>query len=446
MPSIEDKFRFFAVKVNNGSGVIFQPNTRDFTYILSVKHNIEKAGNTVCSVKEIEITRNNGDNISATELYIHEKLDLILIIVPYLGDNDYILTTEEPLRNEALQIFGYPTYLKDEIVKSTDLPCKCGLEQIEKTSYEIISENPMFTFNRTAAKNMIGFSGSGIFRINGNNLILKGIFPRLNDPEAAHNKINGLYIEGINEIIKKNGLLELLPDYMCNFSFLKNDAFALEAGFASSNIEFTKNFLKGKTQEVITSPLTPNEIKKLFKNRLVLFNQDESFLQSKGIWILWLEFLTILNIVKKENYSIEKIKEIFNNIRLISVDGDGDWSDQLTNMVYSDYRGLKKDGIVIIGISKPPADDETYILDKRIPHIANAIKDKKKSHDRGLLQIDDGISFPLEDYKFIHIEYFKKKSIIKKHAEYADILDDDVLLQKLIIEYKILIEDEQKYN
>lgn len=115
-------------------------------------------------------------------------------------------------------------------------------------------------------------------------------------------------------------------------------------------------------------------------------------------------------------------------------------------MVYSDYRGLKKDGIVIIGISKPPADDETYILDKRIPHIANAIRDNKKSHNRGLLQIDDGISFPLEDYKFIHIEYFKKKSIIKNHAEYADILDDDVLLQKLIIEYKILIEDEQKYN
>lgn len=442
MPSIEDKLRFFAVKVNNGSGVIFQPNTTEYTYILSVKHNIEKAGNRICSAKEIEITRNNGDNISASELYIHDNLDLILIIVPYLGDNDYILTTEEPLRNEALQIFGYPTYLKDEVVKSTDLPCKCGLEQIEKTSYEIISENPMFTFNRTAAKNMIGFSGSGIFRINGNNLILKGIFPRLNDAEAAHNKINGFYITGINEIIRKNGLLELLPDYMCNFSFLKNDAFALEAGFASSNIEFTKNYLKSKTKEVITSPLTPNEIKKLFKNRLVLFNQDESFLQSKGIWILWLEFLTILNIVKKENYTIEKIKEIFNNIRLISVDGGGDWSDQLSNMIYSDYRGLKKDGIVIIGISKPPADDETYILDKRIPHIANAIKDNKKSHDRGLLKIDDGISFPLEDYKFIHIEYFKKKSIIKKHAEYAEILDDDVLLQKLIIEYKILTEDE----
>ncbi|SDX52554.1 ABC-three component system protein [Flavobacterium degerlachei] len=446
MPSIEDKLRFFAVKVNNGSGVIFQPNTTEYTYILSVKHNVEKEDKSILDIGDIIVKRNNEEIVVVNQAIAHENLDLIILIVPYIGNPNFILTTSEPIRDEELNIFGYPDYLKTQLIKTTNLVCKCGLAQVPNISYEITSNNPMYSFNRGAQQNVIGFSGSGIFKINGENLILKGIFPRLNDPEGAHSKINGLYIAGLNEIIRKNGLLELLPDYMCNFSFLKNDAFALQAGFASSNIEFTKNFLISKTQDVINSTLTPNEIKNLFKNRLVLFNQDESFLQSRGIWILWLEFLTILNIVKKENYTIEKIKEIFNNIRLISVDGDGDWSDQLTNMVYSDYRGLKKDGIVIIGISKPPADDETYILDKRIPHIANAIKDNKKSHDRGLLQIDDGISFPLEDYKFIHIEYFKKKSIIKKHAQYADILDDDVLLQKLIIEYKILIEDEQKYN
>lgn len=442
MPSIEDKLRFFAVKVNNGSGVIFQPNTTEYTYILSVKHNIEKPDKSILDNGDIIVHRNNEEIVVVNQVIAHKDLDLIILIVPYIGNPDFILTTAEPIRDEELNIFGYPDYLKTQLIKTTNLVCKCGLTQVPNISYEIISNNSLYTFNRGAQQNVIGFSGSGIFKINGNNLVLKGIFPRLNDPEGAHNKINGFYIEGINEIIRENGLLELLPDYMCNFSFLKNGAFDLQAGFASQNIEFTKNFLKSKTQEIINSPLTPIEIKNLFKNRLLLFNQDESFLQSKGIWILWLEFLTILNIVKKENYNIEKIKEVFNNIRLISVDGDGDWSDQLTNMVYSDYRGLKKDGIVIIGISKPPADEETYILDKRIPHIANAIKDKRKGHDRGLLQIDNGITFPLEDYKFIHIEYFKKKSIIKKHIEYADILDDDALLEKLIVEYKILLEHE----
>ena len=442
MPSIEDKLRFFAVKVNNGSGVIFQPNTTEYTYILSVKHNIEKLDKSILDIENIIVQRNNEEIITVNRVIAHENLDLIILIVPYIGNPNFILTTAEPLRDEELNIFGYPDYLKTQLIKTTNLSCKCGLVQVTNISFEITSNNSLYSFNRGAQQNVIGFSGSGIFKINGNNLVLKGIFPRLNDPEAAHNKINGFYITGINEIIRKNDLLELLPDYMCDFSFLKNDVFDLQAGFANPNIEFTKNFLKSKTQEIINSPLTPNEIKKLFENRLLLFNQDDSFLQSKGIWILWLEFLTILNIVKKENYNIEKIKEIFNNIRLISVDGDGDWAEQLTNMVYSDYRGLKKDGIVIIGISKPPADDETYILDKRIPHIASAITEKRKGHDRALLQIDNGITFPLEDYKFIHIEYFKKKSIIKKHTEYADILDDDVLLEKLITEYKILLEHE----
>lgn len=439
MPSIEEKLRFFAVKVNNGSGCIFQPNTTEFSYVLSVKHNIERADKTLLNIEEITVQRNDSTPLTILNIYIHDELDLILLKVEYVGNPEYNLTVSEPIREEQLIVYGYPTYLQG---RSTDLPCVCGLSIQTGISYEITSSNPMHTFNRGAQQNVIGFSGSGIFKIEGNNIILKGIFPRLNDSEGAHNKINGFYIDPINELIRSNELSELLPNYMCDFSFLKSETFNLEAGFANGNIEFTKNFLKSKTQEIINSPLTPIGIKKLFEKRLILFNQHSSFLQSKGLWILWLEFLTILNIIKKEDYSIEKIKEIFNNIRLISVDGEGDWSDQLTNMVYSDYRGLKKDGIVIIGISKPPADEETYILDKRIPHIASAIKDKIKSHDRGLLQIDNGINFPLEEYKFIHIEYFKKRSIVKKHAEYAEILDDDELLEKLIIEYKILIEDE----
>jgi hypothetical protein len=439
MPSIEEKLRFFAVRVNNGSGCIFQPNTIEFSYILSVKHNIEKEDKSIYPIEEIKVIRNNGDIIVIDSIYIHDNQDLILLKVPYLGSPEYILTASEPIREEKLAVFGYPEYLEG---KTTDLQCVCGMSIQTGISYEITSINPMYTFNKGAQKNVVGFSGSGIFKIEDDNIILKGIFPRLNDSEGAHNKINGFNINPINELIRNNGLLELLPDYMCNFSFLKNEVFNLDAGFANADIEFTKNFLKSKTEEIISSPLTPIGIKKLFEKRLILFNQDSSFLQSKGLWILWLEFLTILNILKKEEYTEEKVKDIFNNIRLISVDGDGDWSEQLTNMVYSDYRGLKKEGIVIIGISKSPADEETYVLDKAIPHIANAIKEKRKSHDRGLLQIDDGINFPLEEYKFIHIEYFKKRSIIKKHVEYAEILDDDKLLEKLVIEYKILKENE----
>jgi hypothetical protein len=442
MPSIEEKLRFFTVKVNKGSGCIFQPNTSEFSYILSVRHNIEKEDKSIHLIEDIKVIKYNGDKVIIDSVFIHDSLDLILIKVPYIGNEEYILTVSEPVLGEELELFGYPNYLKNEVIKTTNLSCNCGLQKELNTSYEIISSSQLFSFNKNAANNVVGFSGGGIFKINGENLILNGIFPRLNDSEGAHNKINGYYMHCFNDIIKENGLLELLPDYMCNFSFLKSKSFNLEAGFAQNNIEFTKNFLKNKTEEIISSSLTPIGIKNLFENRLILFNQDINYLQSKGLWIIWLEFLTILNIVKKENNSEKSLKSIFNNIRLISTDENNDWSHQLTNMVYSDYRGLKKNGIVVIGISVPPADEETYTLDKGIPHIAYAIKANRKSHDRGLLQIDDGINFPLEDYKFIHIEYFKKRAIIKKHTEYAEILDDDELLEKLIVEYKILTENE----
>ena len=33
-----DKLRFYSVKVNNGSGCLFQPETKDYSYILTAKH------------------------------------------------------------------------------------------------------------------------------------------------------------------------------------------------------------------------------------------------------------------------------------------------------------------------------------------------------------------------------------------------------------------------
>ena len=41
MATLGELYRYYTVVVNNGSGCLFQPPDQDFTYVLTVKHNLQ---------------------------------------------------------------------------------------------------------------------------------------------------------------------------------------------------------------------------------------------------------------------------------------------------------------------------------------------------------------------------------------------------------------------
>jgi hypothetical protein len=446
-----DKAREYVVIVNGGSGCLMHSMTDEYMYVLTAKHNINNNNNlekiTYFIFRENNWVEKNlqiGLLTEGENYFPHLDKDIAILKIQFLQDYKelYRLDCLAEDKND-FHLLGYPEirrkgnpqninewFRRDNNLQIND-PRNNG--QFEAA----IPGSP--TINEVR-----GDSGGCLMKIINDKLYVAGIQNSMADANEQLGRVRFTTLNSFDEIIKlyPEKLAPIFPCYLKSFSFLKNEAFNLYAGFADENIKYVKNYLKNKTQEVVTSPLTPIGIKKMFENRLLLFNQTDEVLQSKSVWVIWLEFLTILNILKNENCTEDNVKDVFNSIRLICSDSQRDWSEELTNIVYSDYRELKKNGTVVIGISKPPADDETYILEKKIPHIANAIKAEKQELDRSLLRIDDGINFPLEDYRFIHIEYFKKQAIIKKHADYAEIEDDAILLEKLKTEYLILLKNE----
>lgn len=195
MPSIEEQLRFFAVKVNDGSGCIFQPDTKDYTYVLTVKHNLEiknEADEKILMPKEsIRIYRENveSDALAIVDYQVHGNLDLALIVIPFIGASEMTLSYSNPVKDDSLILYGYPNRLKELAEKRDDVRCICNLRRADGYGSELRTEQGQHTWDINTQNSMLGFSGCGIFSDLNGTLILRGIFPALKDPTGANDKL-----------------------------------------------------------------------------------------------------------------------------------------------------------------------------------------------------------------------------------------------------------------
>jgi hypothetical protein len=245
-------------------------------------------------------------------------------------------------------------------------------------------------------------------------------------------------ISYFDEIIARYpGVLSaMLPPYLRCFSFLQQAAFDIDGSFFDQDIVMARNLLKRKTQEIVDSNMTPRIIKDLFNERLLIYGNDTGVLQSHAIWLVWLEFLTILKIAKGEQLDEAGLKKIFNSTRLFHSNTDKDWAFEMMNIMYSDYKGLEDNGIVFVSVAKDPEEGMNVV--KRGATIGS-IAQVKRNKDSALMNIDEGRKSPFDHFTFAHINCFKKQAILKEHAAYAEIDDEDILFEKLKTEFNGLL-------
>ena len=401
MPTIDEQLRFFAVKVNNGSGCIFQPDTTEYTYVLTVKHNLVKEGKSICVPDEIIIKRFNldGDKIKIRDVYIHANIDIALLVVEYLGNENYTLSYTNPKRYEKVRVFGYPEYLKTQPIHTTSIICSSDLEHDPSVSFEIITDDTMHTFNRGAQQNIVGFSGSGIFFENGEQLILKGIFPRLIDPEGAHNKVNGIYISCFDEIIKNNNLLELIPSCLTSFEFHRDKAFdTINPAIMNCVSDHIKN--------ILDSGITPKSVSGEFKGELCMpydMNYQNKITNPK-LWKSWLELLVYLDIsTDNPDYSFNVFCR---NIKLYHSE-NYHIMDQFVGVFLQDQElisKIKNNDIIAYSSENTPAGSK-YLEKGRINKIVSNIYKQRSIDPR--IKIDDPSK--MKTFSCIHIEHFADK-------------------------------------
>ncbi len=157
-------------------------------------------------------------------------------------------------------------------------------------------------------------------------------------------------------------------------------------------------------------------------------------LLSKELWITWLEYLIILNLVKDNDITEGTLEENFNSFRILFSNTTKDWSAQFKEITQSDFRGLSQNGCIIVSTKSKP---DKYIIP------SNAIDDIIRANNVQAVEmlIDEGVEHPFKSYKLIHLYAFQKKCIIEKEEDYRDYnsLSEQELIAKLKAEYEELL-------
>ncbi|MFY0632097.1 MAG: hypothetical protein JXR05_17185 [Flavobacteriaceae bacterium] len=416
--SIDDQYKKYSVKVNSGSGCLVQPSTNEYSYVITVKHNVES---DIENNQLPKIFNSDENQIEAIKIFPHPDHDLAIIKVVYQIDiNLHIKSNIKDY--SVLYLFGYPDNKTQDEVKTKKVIGKL----IEKNDPFFVLSSDSFD----GQDDVVGFSGCGVYQEINEIIYLSGIEYRMDSYNDDEGRINIYPICFVEEIIESNidQLKRVYPIYLSNFSFLHDDAFKLEVDALNEvRIEATRITLKNKALEIIQSDITPYGIKQLFEERILLDDKCPEHLSFKNVWIAWLEFLTIMNIVKDYDINNDVLSEIFNTARLKYSDKD-DWTDLIrTDLLNSDYLGLKPDSTVIVSTKKTP--EYTFRIPKE--RLVNIVKVPDK---RGI-RTDDGISHPFNSFNFVHLEFFKKECIIQRLDSYENINDQNELLQILKQQY-----------
>jgi len=434
------KLPFFTVKVESGSGCLFQPMSDQYSYILTARHVIKDSALPLSIVRQT--INDNGDLVEEEltmigEPFYHPDPDnydaAIIKVQKVMDQNTDLLRLENPFDATGIcTLAGHPGVRGDSSYsyRENNLTLK-NKKQFNYIEAELATVATL--------KEVKGQSGGGIFSFENEHYFLAGIQKKMSVPDGQETlgRIDFMPLSFFDQIVanNKNELIDLLPYYLTSFSLLKDQVMKIEGCLVAENVNFTRNFLRSVTEKIIANNLTPIFVKNFFNDRLLVgVKPSKNILLSKDLWITWLEYLIILNLLKDNDITEANLETNFNSFRLLFSNTSKDWSTQFKEITQSNFHGLVKDGCIIVSTRSKP---EKYMIP------SGAIDDIIRSNNlQGVeMQIDEGVEHPFKSYKLIHLYAFQKKCIIDKEGDYRDFtsLTEAQLILKLKAEYAELL-------
>lgn len=312
-----------AVKVAEGSGVLIQPATEDYSYVLTAKHVVKETD--IPELSSISVLDKYGNSITVQERYFHQEddCDLAILKVEFQRGLELGYFYNEPTNGMQASIYGYPIKREPEQGVLNEL-----------STYELIlhdiRENEVLEFrNQSQAiyEDIEGYSGCGIFYFNDktNKVELVGIECRMAAASSNDGHICGYKFSKFKEILQSHNLVEIKPPFLKSFRYHEANLFNSVELLHDDGIECVKDLAKYyfHQNQIYTSPqINPDSIIKRFGCVLLAYKQKNEDLFDNNTWSSFLEFLFIQFVIDFERTGAELVHEeflakLFNNYRLI---------------------------------------------------------------------------------------------------------------------------------
>lgn len=431
------KYRELAVRINcidsKGSGCLFQPNTAEYSYVITAKHCLEGNDDDPQQFKEddIEIYRSvNGETAQLKVLgfYLHNTHDLAVIKVEYIEGLIGTLTTT-PKEGKSVGIYGFPNLL-DRTADTAELghclKCKINYIYPDKNIVELTPNSNVSNYKNSVNSTLVGFSGSGIFLETNEDLYFVGIFTQLKEENGGFEGLWGYDVSSINEVLYDNQLLLLVPEELLNFKIYIDSAFDSNEGFIPSILKYNaRPILDLKPIDIVN---THNETLYLPYNTFV-----EEELLNRKLWEGWVSLLTYYymetsTLPNKADFKLIRTNEDKqHNIRMYFT-SHKKLSISIKHIFSKNYDDLQSDDVIVINTKDGVPGTKSYNKEK-IKNVLRQIDfgEKEKLMEKGI-EIDNPDYS--KDIQFIHIDLFKEKfadhSEIEQRAELETRLKESI--------------------
>lgn len=403
MPVNENDLKQLAVKVNLGSGCLYQPATKDYTYVLTVRHNVATQG-TNLKMPSIKVSRSEGIPfeyvVDPNDVFLHPdvNIDLAILKIPYT-EIVAVVHHAKASRNDRLRIWGFPDIKAGQVDQSGTFLMTADISNAMQ--FQAIGDMAFSTTDFSSAENVIGFSGSGVFDEHSSRPMLKGIMPALEAPGGAHNRLNVYHISALEAIISANGLMAMTPFCLLSFESYIVDCF----GAYPDEIQ---GLLSEKSNELLLH-FNPFSISESVKEKLFIpYSIDyASHLLKAELWKGWLSLLTFLWIVDSSNMEVGQVVQLLHGPEKIHIRYFHSEDPRMSNIVHKilidAYESIEPRDNIVVYSDVNPKGPKYFTEEKLCKMIINVC-----SPNKTLLQKNDiDISNPgsIKPISIMHLEH-----------------------------------------
>ncbi len=380
--SITEKIKDITVVINEGSGVLVQPMTKDYSYILTAKHVIQvdkdDPSKGLLDLDKVHIYKSNDEQLTPKILYPHPDLDIAIIVIDY--DSSSMDVIDSPIiQNMKLSLYGYPN--KTNQHRNPDIPRREWLETYTLNIVEHSDKEIKCDTNEDVEYGDIeGFSGGGVFYLTETNAFLIGIEHKLHQSGEYTNKIISIPVKCFNTIITKYNLRPIRPPYYGDFKELKTSIFNYTNCFDINNIKKATDIILFNSASLLErTTITPFEISTKFEGVFTNLTPYSTPSENRNFWVSFLEFLHIEGLISPAvSWDENFLKYIIKNYKFVYTTCKKGWKTNLAKLLSTNVDNLKNGGILFFiensGDYPNKPDTLTQYRDKIPTNVANAIE------------------------------------------------------------------------
>ncbi|MCH5514100.1 ABC-three component system protein [Pseudomonas syringae] len=410
--TISEQIDSYCVKVNEGSGVLVNAMSKEYSYVLTAGHALrENAADNI-------VTDYEGNLLEVIEVLVHsdEKhrvdYDCGIIKVAYMPRVTQQASSASSLSIGAhLVLTGFPATERKSLI-----PIKHYDGHMTSSVRDLI----IFTVEGIPGKGTIaGMSGGGVYHIEENRPYLIGVEYSM-DGTGSDQQFGRIQCQGLvrfEEIISSHASAPMVPAHLECFSRLRKNIFGFNVIDQQNIVRLRNELFKFADDLVARGMPAPYELMEKYENDLLVGTGRAGEVRDRELWVAYFEFLVICALLDGVGTVDETyIKSLERKRRILYTSDGSNWVGRLEIILKTARKLLDQNGTVIVASPEQGADllPDGFHIDRIVKNIALV-------PDSGpLAPIDQAESELYKSFILAHLEGIRKQCVVRGEMEYSD--------------------------